>query len=222
MDDWRQSAGNEFGECYSVFGLTLRSNTPIPGLRTSETDIDENESTDSVVSIRLNGSPVSSFNLAAKPQQLRYETPWLAPSGEPMLRVWTLAEGAMLQLSYFDGMRFWLDREGKNIGAHWPAQSSVEDAATYLLGPVLGLLLRLRGATCLHASAVSIHGRAAAFVGSAGSGKSTTAAALARHGFPVVSDDIVALSESAGGFEVLPSYPYLSLWPEPVSTLYGS
>jgi hypothetical protein len=98
----------------------------------------------------------------------------------------------------------------------------MDDAATYLLGPVLGLLLRVRGVTCLHASAVEIGGRAVAFVGSEGAGKSTTAAAMARKGFGVLSDDVVALAERDGGFFVHPAYPYLCLWPESVASLYGS
>ena len=82
--------------------------------------------------------------------------------------------------------------------------------------------LRLRGVTCLHASAVAFGRFAAAFVGGAGAGKSTTAAALARRGHAVVSDDIVALAERDGAFFVLPAYPYLCLWPDSVKLLYGS
>jgi hypothetical protein len=128
----------------------------------------------------------------------------------------------MLHLEYFDGMQFWLDREGKTVWALWPDSSSLEDAATYLLGPVLGLLLRLRGVTCLHASAVALGKFAVAFAGFEGAGKSTTAAALARRGHAVISDDIVALAERDGAFFVLPAYPYLCLWPESVEMLYGA
>ncbi len=99
---------------------------------------------------------------------------------------------------------------------------TIEDAATYLLGPVLGLFLRLRGVTCLHASAVAFGGQAVAFVGSEGAGKSTTAAALALRGHAILSDDVVALAEHDGAFFVHPAYPYLCLWPESVESIYGS
>jgi hypothetical protein len=125
-------------------------------------------------------------------------------------------------MDYFDGMQFWLDAGGTRIWASWPDTLLIEDAATYLLGPVLGWVLRLRGVTCLHASAVAFGGFVAAFVGCAGAGKSTTAAALARRGHPVVSDDIVALAEKEGAFAVMPAYPYLCLWPDSVRLLYGS
>ncbi|MBZ5696728.1 MAG: serine/threonine protein kinase [Acidobacteriia bacterium] len=138
------------------------------------------------------------------------------------MRIWTIADGALLRLDYIDGMQFWLDREGKSVWAQWPDTLSIEDAASYLLGPVLGLLLRLRGVTCLHASAVAFGDRAVAFVGAEGAGKSTTAAAFARRGCSVLSDDVVALREAGGTFHVLPAYPYLSLWPDSVEMLYGS
>ena len=77
-----------------------------------------------------------------------------------------------------------MDRHGTKLWASWPSHSSVEEAATYLLGPVLGLLLRFRGVTCLHASAVAIGDSVIAFVGAEGAGKSTTAAAFARPGMP--------------------------------------
>jgi len=80
----------------------------------------------------------------------------------------------------------------------------------------------LRGVTCVHASAVSIGGYAIALAGEAGAGKSTTAAALARHGHSVITDDIVALFERDGIFFVAPAYPYLCLWPNSVDMLYGN
>ena len=103
----------------------------------------------------------------------------------------------------------------------WPEALSLEDVATYILGPVFGLLLRLRGIPCLHASAVTFDGCVVAFAGTEGAGKSTTAAALAGRGHAVISDDIVAIVERANSFFVLPAYPYLSLWPESVRILYG-
>ena len=131
-------------------------------------------------------------------------------------------EQGLFHLVYFDGMQFWMDRHGTKLWASWPSHSSAEEAATYLLGPVLGLLLRFRGVTCLHASAVAIGESVIAFVGAEGAGKSTTAAAFARAGYAAVSDDVVALVERDGDFFVSPTYPHLCLWPESVEMLYGT
>jgi hypothetical protein len=106
------------------------------------------------------------------------------------------------------------------VWCRWPANLTIADAAVYLLGPVLGLLLRLRGVTCLHASAAVFGDYAVAFVGPAGAGKSTTVAALGQRGHAIISDDIVALEERDGKFFVLPAHPYLGLWPESVEMLY--
>jgi len=93
--------------------------------------------------------------------------------------------------------------------------------ATYFLGPVLGFVLRRRNIICLHASGVEIQGYAVCFCGDAGYGKSTTAAALAFRGLPVIAEDVVALEESGGEFRAVPGYPRVCLWPESVRMLLG-
>ncbi|HXN21357.1 MAG TPA: serine/threonine protein kinase [Candidatus Dormibacteraeota bacterium] len=151
-----------------------------------------------------------------------YESFSLNELREPVLRIWRIAFGTYLRLAYCDGTQFWLDRAGATVWALWPDTSSLEITASYLLGPVLGLLLRLRGITCLHASAVTLKDRSIALVGSEGAGKSTTAAAFVRLGHPAISDDVVALEEQGGDFRVAPAVPHLALWPDSVSLLYGS
>jgi hypothetical protein len=202
---------------YTVFGLILRSNLGIPGLTPAHASGKFPE-----VEVHLGVSPGATNSVPVGPEQLMYASSYLADSGDSVLRIWKIANGAFLRLDYFDGTQFWLDPRGTAIWAVWAATQSIEDVATYLLGPVLGLLLRLRGIPCLHASAVAFGDSTVAFVGSEGKGKSTTAAALASRGNAVISDDIVALVERNDSFFVLPAYPYLSLWPESVRILYGS
>jgi hypothetical protein len=101
-------------------------------------------------------------------------------------------------------------------------EATPEDLATYLLGPVSGFLLRLRGITCLHASSVAVDRQALALLGPPGAGKSTTAAAFARLGYPVLTDDITPLKEQERGFLAIPGCPRLCLWPDSVTHLFGS
>jgi len=201
---------------YSVFGLSLHSNLPIPGLNLASPPLPAPD-----VEVHLGILPSTHSDKSTERGVLTFVSSDLDASGKPALRIWRVADGACLYLAYCDGMKFWLDRKGMSVWAMWPESSSLEDAATFLLGPVLGLLLRLRGVTCLHASAVAFDDRAVAFVGDEGAGKSTTAAAFARRGYPVISDDVVAIVEREGAFHVLPAYPYLSLWPDSVKMLYG-
>jgi hypothetical protein len=153
---------------------------------------------------------------------LRYASSYLGETGVSDLQIWNVDKGAFLQVQYSDGVEFWLDREVTTVWAQWPTASSLEDTQSYLVGPILGLLLRLRGIVCLHASAVNISDRAVVFVGPEGAGKSTTAAAFARRGYKALSDDIVALVNCGDHFEMLPAYPRLNLWPDSVKLLYGS
>ena len=202
---------------YSVFGLLLHSNVPLHGVvpvdsLTNHTDIE----------LLLGASPYRTMGLLPEDEKQIYRSSYSLPSGEPILRVWDVAAGAFLRVDYTGGPQFWLDRKREVLWADWPETSSLEDTCSYLLGPVLGYLLRLRGVTCLHASAVAFDNSCVAFVGTAGSGKSTTAAAFARQGHGVISDDVVALVEQEGAFRVRPAYPHLSLWPDSVNALFGS
>jgi hypothetical protein len=142
--------------------------------------------------------------------------------GEPELRIWSLLEAGYFKLLYGDGTQFILDRRATRVWATWLQPLTLEDTVVYLLGPVFGFMLRLRGFTCLHASAVAFGGRALALAGEAETGKSTTAAALARRGHAVLSDDIVALRKVNDTFLAGPGYPRVCLWPDSVNLLCGS
>ena len=142
--------------------------------------------------------------------------------GVPEFRASRLHPSENLRVSYSSGLVFDLDAKGRQISVYLPAGQSNDDLAPPLLGPMMGVLLRLRGITCLHASAVAIGGRAIGLVGPSGAGKSTTAAAFARLGYPVLTDDVLALTDCINHFLVSPAYPRVRLWPESVDGLFGS
>jgi len=194
--------------------MTAASNTAIPGLH----PVRDNPPN---LRVFLGCRPPDNANSPAEPESLVFASSILTESGLPVLKIFASDGGTLTHLVYADEMEFWLDEEGGNIWSVWPETLTVEDAATYLLGPVLGLLLRRKGFTCLHASAVALQGKAILFSGAAGAGKSTTAAAMAKRGHAVLADDIVATVERDGVFFAVPAFPYISLWPESVEMLYG-
>jgi hypothetical protein len=98
---------------------------------------------------------------------------------------------------------------------------TLEDTYTYLLGAVLGFVLRQRGIVCLHASLVAIEEKAFALLGPVGAGKSTTAAALALRGCSVLAEDVAALVPSGREFIAQPGYARIRLWPESSEILFG-
>jgi hypothetical protein len=196
----------------SVYGLGLSVNVPLAGLRglapASKVD----------VALHVGGLPemADEREACAAPVHVSEETD---DSGTP-IRIVSRTRAGHYRIEYCDGTRVIVDSHGERVWAQG-AVADVEDTATYLLGPVLGFVLRLRGVNCLHASAVAIGGRAYAFVGASGSGKSSTAAAFARAGHAVLSDDVTPITEERGGFAAQPAYPRLRLWPEAVEMLFG-
>ena len=199
---------------YSFFGLRLRSN-----LRLSRLPLDQDAAHDPDCDLYFGVAP--NDRAGSGSELLIYTSSFTDRSGGPALRVWKTGNGTYLRLDYSDGHQFWLDREGMHVWALWPDTSTAEEATSYLLGPVFGVMLRYRGTVCLHASAVAINGRAVVFLGPPGAGKSTMAAALSQRGCGVLADDIATIEEKDRAFYVHPAYPGLCLWPDSIELLYG-
>jgi hypothetical protein len=121
-------------------------------------------------------------------------------------------EGDRVLMQYSDGTRFWLDVPAGEVWTTWPDPLTLEDTATYLLGPVMGHFLRRRGALCLHGSAVLLDGRCVVFAGPPGAGKSTLAAAMARTGHRILAEDVCRIERVGGSWVVQPGYPRIRLW----------
>lgn len=168
------------------------------------------------VSLKL-GFPSES----GKPVRLWHECTRLTPGGSPEYVIWELQDRALL-LKYIDGTQFILSRDGSEVWANWPATSTFESTAGYLLGPTFGLVLHLRGIPTVHASAIAMDGKALLFVGGSGTGKSVTAAAFATLGHAVLSDDIVELITDGDRLLVQSGFPFIRLWPDGVELLFGS
>ena len=196
-----------------MLGLRISARTPVPGVSSRI------PSAHADVRIEFSISATERFRDLEGP--IRYRSPTSSEDEAPGLLIEELENGDFLRLRYGDGAEFVLDRAGTRIFGSWDETSSAEDAAVYLYGPVAGLLLYLRGTTCLHASAVEVDDQALLFVGAAEAGKSTTAACFAKMGFSVLTDDIAAIQEQDGGLVVLPGVPRVQLWPPSVEALWG-
>ena len=155
-------------------------------------------------------------------QRVRYRSDDSSAEAAPTLTVTSHDSNRLHLLSYVDGARFLVNDEGTRIWADWPDSLSLEDIAVYLLGPVLGMVLRLRGTACLHASAFVFNGAGVAIVGESGAGKSTTVAALALRGLSVLSDDILAFRKVGVDWLGYPAYPHVKLWPQSSRMLFGA
>jgi hypothetical protein len=229
---------------YRIYGLNLTTNIALPGpieLGVQQSDIADVEISLGYFPDWLTRSPQSA-GIAPNwyPGSL---TPSVESDADTPLRVWSIVGGSAAAQTgdfpslpsattadrdcyfyclYDDGTAFLVGRSGDRIWATWPEDLTLEDTATYLLGPILGFVLRLRQTVCLHANAIAIADRVVVLVGTAGAGKSTTAAAFAQQGYPILSDDVVPIVDRGDTFLIQPAYPRIRLWDESVRALYGT
>jgi hypothetical protein len=201
---------------YRVFGLRIASNVSLPGLVPAPA----NESADVTVELAPRG-PWWREHTRDLGDVWRIH-PVADEGGRPVVQVRRRTRDGRFHLRYADGTEFTIDPRRQRIWGCWPEHFTLADAATYLIGPVLGFVLRLRGGVSLHASAVSIRDRAVLFLGPSGAGKSTLAAALARRGHAVLCDDAASIAVGASGVWVRPGSTRVRLWPDSVEALYGA
>ena len=109
-------------------------------------------------------------------------------------------------------------RQGKEIIIDSPLNADEAAVRFPIISTALASILQHRGLLVFHASAVVIDGKAAMFLGSPGSGKSTIAAVMHSFGYRVLSDEIVAVQVVGDMPVVLPGLPQIRLLPE--STKY--
>jgi hypothetical protein len=196
-----------------LYGLRVWSNVPLPWCA---------EAAEGPPDLRIYLGPSGTAELPPREEDasLWYASPFVDDAGNPAALIRRTSDG-FFRLTYSDGSSFRVDPEGREVHACSDAPEKEQSTLAYLLGPVLGWVLRLRGITCLHASALEVGGRALLLVGSEGAGKSTTAAALLRRGHAVLSDDVAPLSESEDTFWVSPGLPRLLLGAESARALWG-
>lgn len=202
---------------YRLYGLGVASNVALPGL--AETG------SAGAVDVLFH---VGSFPPEADLRQIQGECPvftssFRGPNGNPLLLVWHSTQTGYYCFHYCEGLTFLINGEGREVWARWRDPVTLEDATAFLLGQVFAFVLHVRGLACLHASAASVEGQAVLFLGDSGAGKSSTVAALAERGCPVLTDDVSAIRKDPGGKLVLvPGFPRVCLLPDSAEFLYGS
>lgn len=175
---------------YKVFGLNVLSEIPLPELQPQS--VENTELAD--IFIEINDLSKLWYELSA-----------------PQKRFVIKENLVMFQI---DDIAIFLIQEGKRIVVSPISKSQEDIIRIYLLGTCMGALLMQRKILPLHGSAVAINGKAYAFVGDSGAGKSTLASAFINRGYPLLSDDVIAISFSHDSQIPLitPSYPQQKLW----------
>lgn len=131
---------------------------------------------------------------------------------------WQIA-GRQFLLRIPDIARFLL-KDGDEIVFAPETDDGLADVPIFILGTVFGILLHQREQIVLHASAVRVNGKAVLFCGSSGAGKSTMAAALAQHGYSLVTDDFCTICVNGSGTPMAhPDGRQLKLWAQAIDRL---
>jgi hypothetical protein len=146
-----------------------------------------------------------------------FVSPFQAADGEPLTALHRTEAGEVLR--FHQGGDFLLLED--RIEVHLAA-ARLDLAELRFLGPVMSYWLERRGLPTLHASAVSVNGRAVAFLSRHGGGKTGLAAAMVQAGFPLLTDDLLVLEEKEDCWEVRPAYPEMRMWPDEAEHFVGS
>ena len=175
---------------WSVFGLVIRSEIPLPELFPCESSA----AADVVIS-------AGKLPEAAE-----------APAGL------SVADRALLLV--IPGVAKFRIANGRSITVEAEAGVPERNVRLYLLGSAFGALLHQRGLLPLHANAVDIGGTSIAFMGESGAGKSTLAAAFRDRGYRVIADDVCVVGFDADGNACAkPGLPRLRLWAEALEVM---
>ena len=179
---------------YRVSGLSVGSEIALPGLNAMASEVEAPE-----VTVRRRPVPAALENASAT------GATWQIAGERFLLRIPNVA-------------RFLLSA-GREIAFEPEANADAGDIPIFILGTVFGILLHQREQIVLHASAVRVNGKAVLFCGDSGAGKSTMAAALAKRGYPLVTDDVCAITIINGVPMVHPDGRQLKLWTQAIERL---
>ena len=178
---------------YTVSGLSVGSEIMLPGMNAAEGD--------AVPEVTIRRAPV----------------PVALEGAHASGPTWQIADKQFL-LRIPDIARFLLS-DGREI-AFESETGSDDDIPIFVLGTVFGILLHQREQIVMHASAVRVNGKAVLFCGASGAGKSTMAAALVQRGYPLVTDDVCAISLAGAARPVVhPDGRQLKLWANSIERL---
>ena len=192
---------------YRIWDLTIGSEQPIPELPRAP-----QRSPDWLFSVGEGTAP--------RRPGTRWFHRWRFPDGRQWLSFARHDTGYRLR---FAGIaEFEVVPADRTIACYAQPRAPLRTLRHLLLDQVLPLVAGGSARLALHASAVALPGGAVCFLGPAGRGKSTIAAAIARAGFPLLSDDCLLIDWSAARPHALPSYPGVRLQPDSLVQLFGT
>ena len=167
---------------YRIFNVLIESNIPLPELPEIQA-----------------GTPSFFFVLQAPSSEAGLQPQWIHHwrDHDDQITISCGRIGDADLLRFPDLADFYIARQGTAIECYPAAGTSGESIRHLLLDQVMPRSIAQQGAIVLHASVVLIGGKAVAFLGDSGWGKSTLATSLHEKGYPLLTDDCVSITQSS-------------------------
>lgn len=100
---------------------------------------------------------------------------------------------------------FWI--HDKYISFEGYNGGTIDDAAQYISGLCLSILLWLKGMIMLHGACLRIKDKTVIVAGGSGSGKSSTSTELIKRGALLIADDVTGIRKENGEYYSYPAFP---------------
>lgn len=190
-----------------AFGLTVEASFALPNLVVGDAVGPPSSRRTSIQ--RLSRSAMSALKADLGPSRLVFERRF--PNDRPMLLVdrlpsgygiWGARHGRYIVSS--DGHSIW-STAPRRAQPHWQR---------LLFAQVLPLAATLQGLECLHASCVSLDGRAFALTAPSGTGKTSVCLHLVAAGADFVCDDVLAVESGPDGVVAYPGARFVGIDPK--------
>jgi len=182
---------------YGVYGITLRSEIPLPLAENSDGALAE---------IELGTASTDWFACMTRGAEvIESSSSWYEYS--------RLQDGS--SYARWEGVgEFLVPADGKTIVCRQVDNATAESFYVYLLGQALSFALVKQGLEPLHATAIVVDGEAVAFLGESGLGKSTLAACFLAIGHRMLTDDLLILKQTSGTMFAYPGPARIKLVPK--------
>lgn len=193
---------------YSLYGLSLASNFSFSNRLAHGTG-----TPDVVFTCTVNDPPATGWDV----HQPVYSSAAQLVSGQSLLYIYRQRDYYVIRFTEVADYYLWPER----IVCHLLDPDYDYVVEIYLLGAVFSLWLELQGVAALHASAVVIEDRVAAFLATNKGGKSSLAASLMQVGHSLLTDDILPVERSRESYMARPGYSQMRMWPEQAQHFLG-
>lgn len=144
---------------------------------------------------------------------------WINAGGDVTAEFYRVATGYLVRFPAL--MDFEIDADTHAVSCAAVDAPAEGLAATFFANSIVPILANHRGTLNLHGSAVAIDGCAVAFIGPSRRGKTTLAGALARAGYPFLTEDVIGLVPAGRDYLLQPSRPLLRLFHDSAAFLTG-